>query len=130
MRIWWNFFVALTIAVNPVLADEAQYLPKGTQAPFEGYLMTVPEAQKLRKLVIEGQTYQFQAESFQRSLEAQKKLTDISDSKTKLFSDDADKLSKQLQDARSTSDLTKFLYFGIGVAATVFAGWAVGQASK
>lgn len=125
-----RIFFTILLVSNIALGDQAQYLPKGTSTPFEGYLITVPEAQDLRKKVIEGASYQVQAESLQRSLDAQKQLTDSSEQKVKLYSDEADKLSKSLADARSTSDFTKFLYFATGIIATIGAGIALGKVAR
>lgn len=130
MTRWLSSFVILALISNPILADQAEYLPKGTAAPFEGYLLTPAEAQNLRRLVIEGQNYQVEASSYRKSFESQKQLMDLSEQKIKLYSENSDKLAKELQDARSTSDLTKALWFIGGLGAAILGGWAVGQASK
>jgi len=130
MKIWQSFFVLILIGNLAFGNEDSIYLPKGTVAPYSGILLSVPRAQETRRKVIEGESYQFQTESLQKSLTTQKQLTDLSEQKMQLYANQNDKLAKSLSEARSTSDLTKVFYFVGGAAAVILGGWAIGQIRK
>ena len=114
----------------PAYGDEAQYLPKGSTTPFEGYLLTVPETQTIRKKIIEGESWKVQSESWERSFGAQEKLIETEQKKNTLYSEQNDKLAKQLADAQSTSSWERVLWVTLGVVGTLAAVWVGKQATK
>ena len=118
------FLISLLIG-NTALGLDAKYLPIGTPAPFEGYLLTVPKAKEIRQQLIEADDLKVLNTSLNKSLVLQKEITTLTEDKVKLVSDQNDKLAKSLMDERSVSSWERLIWFSLGIIGTGVAVWSI-----
>lgn len=103
--------VSLTIVNKPLYADDAIVLTKGQAAPFAGVLL--PE-NKANEVYNDLKNYKLLNESLEKSISLYKNNEMLYDKKITMLSDQNDKLAVNLQQARTTSNWEKVLWFGLG----------------
>lgn len=119
--------MSFLIVANPSFAQDVQYLSKDQKAPFEGFLFTAPKASELKDAVIERDNYKLINLSLEKSLELEKKNSELQNQKVNVVLEQNLNLTKSLNEERSMSNWERILWFGLGVVGT---GMAVYGASK
>lgn len=124
--------ISLTALISSQIAFglDAKYLPQGTPAPFEGYLLSVPKAKQIRSQLLEIELLQATNASLHNSLKIQKDITILTEDKVKILSEQNDKLAKSLMDERSVSNLERFFWFSMGVIGAGIAVWSVKKVAQ
>lgn len=122
-----NCFAAIdpNSTISIPVSDEVVFLKKGSVTNFDGYLFSQAKAEDLRIQVLEKEKYRLLNESLTTSLELYKQNLEFTNNKLKLLEDQNDKLAQQLQDARSSSDLSKIIIFSLGMLMTGVAFFGV-----
>jgi hypothetical protein len=120
-----------SVILNPVAAaDSALKVKAGEAVPKQydqGTLLDPGQASKIKQQLQDADDCTKENKSYQKSVELYKSNeTAYQDENTLLLNRNLS-LSKSLNDAKETSDLTKILYFGLGVVIT---GGAFYGASK
>lgn len=123
------FLIVLTITSNSY-AVESRFLEEGTPAPFSGYLIPPSTTKELKDAVIERDGFRLINTSLEKSISIYKQNEVLYTDKVNVLVNQNDNLAKSLESARSTSDLTKILWFGLGVVATGFAIYGAKAATK
>lgn len=118
--------IALTIS-NLAFGQNVTLLKKNQPAPYDGYLFTPAETLQLKNTTTERDSYKLLNTSLQTSLDTETKIADLNNTKANDLMTDNEKLSVDLKAARDTSELTKVLWFTLGIVAT---GAAMYGASK
>lgn len=111
-------------------AEDAIQLKKGDPAPFSGVLTSVEHSKLIAVRLIERDTYKALSESYQKTSDLYKINSELSDKKVNTLLDQNDKLSEQLKNSQSISDVQKFLMFGLGIVTTIGAGFLVHEIAK
>jgi hypothetical protein len=119
--------LSFLIVANPSFAQDVQYLSKDQKAPFEGFLFTAPKASELKDAVIERDNYKLINLSLEKSLELEKKNSELQNQKVNVVLEQNLNLTKSLNEERSMSNWERILWFVLGVVGT---GMAVYGASK
>lgn len=116
----------------PIYADDTDpfFAQHGYVLLKDSWVFSPEKAKEVRNKLIDLQTAQKQNESYKTSLQLQQDMLDLQDKKTKLYSDQNDKLAQSLQSERSMSNFERLVIFGLGIAATVFAGFAIKKAGQ
>ena len=127
-----TFLIVLTITSNSYAAqkEESRFLEEGTPAPFSGYLIPPSTTKELKDAVIERDGFKLINTSLEKSISIYKQNETLYTDKVNVLVNQNDNLAKSLESARSTSDLTKILWFGLGVVATGFAIYGAKAATK
>lgn len=119
--------MSFLIVANPSFAQDVQYLSKDQKAPFEGFLFTASKASELKDAVIERDNYKLINLSLEKSLELEKKNSELQNQKVNVVLEQNLNLTKSLNEERSMTNWERVLWFGLGVIGT---GLAVYGASK
>lgn len=103
---------------NSAFADQALKVKTGDTVPYDGTLLDKEKADKIRDQLIERDEFEKLNFSYQKSIDLYKANETIYNQENSLLLGRNIELSKALNDAKSTSDITKILYFtlGIGIA--------------
>ena len=121
--------IGLMITSN-CFATEAVNLKKDERAPFEGVLFPFELAQKTRYQLLECDIKKELIASYDKSIRLYKENETYYDNKVNILLKQNDELSKALTESKTSSDLTKILWFGLGVVATGLAVYGAKQISK
>jgi hypothetical protein len=116
-----TLIVLLLIISTPAFADGAITVHKGdvvSPAYDGGSLLNKEKAKKLENQLIDGDACAKENDSYQKSVNLYKSNEIIYNQENSLLLGRNVDLSKALNDAKSTSDLTKILYFTLGIAIT------------
>lgn len=123
--------ISLTlIPVNSLAEDSAILLEKDEKAPFSGVLIKEQLVRELKTKAEDSDRYKLITESLERSIDIYKENETLYTSKVKLLVERNDSLSASLESARDTSDLTKILWFGLGVVASGLAVYGAKAITK
>lgn len=116
-----KYLVLISLICNSVFADDVKYLKEKEPAPFAGYLISPERADRVRQHELD---YDFA----NKENELLKSETAILDERIKFANDTNAQLSKQVVDARGSSD--KFWPFVGGVTLGILASWAASRAIR
>lgn len=107
-----------TLIVSSSLVANAEVTPvyKGNAVPFDGFLFTREEADRVRVDRLERDAFKEKSESLVRSLELQSKNTELASSSVDLLLKRNDQLAGSLRDAQSVRNVERVLWFVLGVA--------------
>lgn len=124
--------ISLTILLSNQIAFglDAKYLPQGSPAPFEGYLLSVPKAKEVRAKLLEVESLQAINSSLTNSLQIQKDITTLTEDKVKILSDQNDRLAKSLMDERSVTNWERFFWFSMGIVGAGIAVWSIKKVAQ
>ena len=124
--------ISLTILLisQTAFGLDAKYLPQGTAAPFEGYLLTVPKAKQVRNKLLEVDTLQSINTSLTNSINIQKDITALTEDKVKILMEQNDRLAKSLMDERSVSNWERFFWFSMGIVGAGIAVWSIKKVAQ
>lgn len=129
-----NLLISLTLVSlisNLAFADSSvSFIKKGDVATYDGYLFTIPKAEELRNITIERNSFKLLNESLNKSVELQDNLIKLDEQKVNKLLEQNDKLAVSLNDARTTSEWTKLLWFFTGIAVTGVAFYGVNRLAK
>lgn len=116
----------------PIYADDTDpyFAQRGYTLTKESWIFSPDKAKEIRDRLIDLQTAQKLNESYKTSLQYQQDIQDIQEKKVKLYADQNDSLAKSLQDERTVSNWERGFYFGLGIAATVLAGFAITRVNR
>ncbi len=120
-------FILVQTNVN---ADDPFYAQRGHVLAQDSWVFSPGKAKETRDKLIDLDTYTKLNTSLEKSLDLYKSNETIQQNKINLLLEQNDKLAKSLYDERTVTGWERFGYFALGIAATVFAGWAIGQARK
>lgn len=126
----WKTTLTILISANLALGLDAQYVTKGTPAPQDGYFLTVPKAQDLRRRLVQDENLKLINQSLYESIELYKSQVKLSEERVKVAVERNDELSKNLIAERSTSTWERIVWFSLGVIATSAAVWAGTKVSR
>lgn len=118
------FLISLLIT-NNAYANDPVALREGEPAPFSGLLFSPKKANELRANLIEKEYWQKMAESYQTTVTGFENILKIKDDNNKLLLERNDQISKTLRDQKDFNTWERVGWFGLGVLATVLAGFAV-----
>lgn len=130
MKSLLSFLMISLMVVNNCFSSEVITLKKDERAPFEGVLFSFEQAQKMRYQLIECDIKKELTASYEKTIKLYKENETYHDNKVNILLKQNDELSKALTEAKTTSDLTKLLWFGLGVLATGMAIYGAKQATK
>jgi hypothetical protein len=120
----------LVFTTGAVASEDAVYVEKGSPAPYSGVLLPLDKANELRKAVIELETLRATNSSYEKSVKLYQKSIQLSDLKVNMLTEQNEKLSQAVVESRSSGDLQKILWFGLGVIATGFALYGAKKATQ
>ena len=106
-----TLLVSSMIVNNLAHADEAIVINKGQAAPFTGLLLT---EEKANTVYNDLNKYKLLNESLEKTVVLYKQNEDLYDKKITVLLEQNDKLAENLQQARSTSNWEKVLWFTLG----------------
>ena len=121
--------IGLIITSN-CFANEAINLKKDERAPFEGVLFPFDQAQKIRYQLLECDIKKELVVSYEKTIRLYKENETYYDNKVNILLKQNDELSKALTESKTSSDLSKILWFGLGVVATGLAVYGAKQITK
>lgn len=107
----YKILVSILIPILSLNCFASEVLNKGDPAPYPGLLFTQPEAKTLQIISIEH-------DSYKKTLDLEQQNMDLLTTKANLLTTDNNNLSKDLYEERQSSNLTKILWFGLGVVLT------------
>lgn len=108
-------------------SNDVRFIQKGTEAPFDGYLFPPEKAINLKQELMELDEYKKLAESYQRSIDNDKKNDDLYNFKINTLLDQNDKLANAMYKQKDRDVWENRLWFAFGVFIT---GSAVFLATK
>lgn len=106
-----TILLVFLISANNSKAEDAIVLNKGQAAPFSGVLL--PE-NKANEVYNDLNKYKLLNESLEKSISFYKQNEENYDKKINILLEQNDKLATNLQQARTTSNWEKVLWFGLG----------------
>jgi hypothetical protein len=118
------------MVANNSFAGEVINLKKDERAPFEGVLFPFEEAQKMRYKLIECDIKSQLNESYERTIRLYKQNEIYYDNKVNILLKQNDELAKALNEAKTTTDIQKIIWFSLGVVATGLAVYGASQISR
>lgn len=137
MSIWMlskTFLIALlslNLALGTVCkAEEGAYLPKGSAAPYEGFIFSVDQSQEIRKTKIERDYYKLTNESLVKSLNLDKDIIAQVQGQTKMALDQNDVISRSLRDERSMTNWERIAWTGVGAAIVLIVFYGIKATTK
>lgn len=130
MKTLLSFLMIGLITINSVFAQEAIMIKKDERAPFEGVLFPLDQANKMRYQLIECDIKKELNSSYERTIKLYKENETYQENKVNILLKQNDELSKSLNEAKSTNDFQKILWFGLGVIATGLAIYAGKEMAK
>ncbi len=107
-------------------APSSVVLPKGQPAPFTGILLTNDRANKARVAEEELKQHKLINESLDRSIKLYQERDTIKDGQVNVLLQQNQVLMKD----KGTTDLERFGYIFLGVAATIGAGFVIKKVSQ
>lgn len=119
--------LVLALSIQSAYGGQISDVKKGQPAPHDGVLFDPDEANKVKRDLIDKDTLEKINESYKKSMDLYKSNEEILQDQKKRLMDQNVELTRTLNDTRQTSDLTKILYFVLGVTLT---GAAVYGASR
>lgn len=123
--------ILIGILINyQIKAEPSVPLKKGVPAPFSGVLLNNDKANEIKQKLIEKDRLELLNKSFELSIDLYKQDSVICEKRHNACMKEANSLSTDLQIARQTSDLTKVLWFGGGVLATILVIYGVKEATR
>ena len=131
MSIWMNSkifsisLIILSILLPTAYGDDVTYLDKGTPAPYDGFLLTVPKAKEYRLITIERDNYKLVNESLNNTILSLQNINKYEEEKNGILLKQNDNLAQTAYNSQRMSDLEKVLWFGGGVIATILVLYGV-----
>lgn len=122
--------VSLILSRLVVAETDPHYEAKGYVLTQDSWVFSPEKAKDVRNRLIDLDVTVKINESLNRSLDLYKANEQINQNKINLLIEQNDKLAKNLNDSRTLNNWERFGLFALGIGATVFAGWAIGQAGK
>lgn len=122
--------IAQMLSFSSFADTDPYYAAKGYLLPADSWIFSPDKAKEVRNKLIDLDTALKMNESYKTSLDLQKDMALIQEKKVSIVLEQNDQLAKSLQAERTVTGWERIGYFALGIAATVFAGWAIGQASK
>jgi hypothetical protein len=96
---------------NVAMADDAIVLNKGQSAPYTGLLLT---EEKANSVYNDLNKYKLLNESLERTVTLYEQNEKLQDKRVNILLEQNDKLAINLQQARTTNNWEKVLWFGLG----------------
>lgn len=110
-----NLFLILLASLmttsNPANANDATVLIKGQPAPYTGILLT---EEKANSVYSDLNKYKLLNESLERTVALYEQNEKLQDKRVNILLEQNDKLAINLQQARTTSNWEKIMWFGLG----------------
>jgi hypothetical protein len=106
-----TLLVSLMVVNNVAIADDAIVLNKGQAAPYTGLLLT---EEKANSVYNDLNKYKLLNESLERTVTLYEQNEKLQDKRVNILLEQNDKLAINLQQARTTSNWEKVLWFGLG----------------
>jgi hypothetical protein len=106
-----TLLVSLMVVNNVAMADDAIVLNKGQAAPYTGLLLT---EEKANSVYNDLNKYKLLNESLERTVTLYEQNEKLQDKRVNILLEQNDKLAINLQQARTTSNWEKVLWFGLG----------------
>ena len=124
-----NIFLSIALISGPAVA-QVQYLEKGQAAPYTGYLFTPEKESEVRQTNEALKLFKLVDESNQRIIGLKDQELALVNSQSKIWRDQSEQLSKELQEQKNSSFWKQTLYFGLGALLTTALAFGVNQATK
>lgn len=125
-----KLFSIFLISTNICLADNAVFLEKGRQSPFDGYLFTPEKTNQMYKDLMDYDTLKSVNESLNKSIVLYKQNEELYQNKVNLLLDQNNKLSVNLFTERQDSNWERIVWFSLGVIGTGLAAYGIKKASQ
>jgi hypothetical protein len=106
-----TLLVSLMVINNVAMADDAIVLNKGQSAPYTGLLLT---EEKANSVYNDLNKYKLLNESLERTVTLYEQNEKLQDKRVNILLEQNDKLAINLQQARTTNNWEKVLWFGLG----------------
>jgi hypothetical protein len=113
-----------------VFAADATPIKSGQPAPYDGLLLTPEKAQEVKNTYVERDGYKLLNDSLQKSLDLSGGAFNLSEQKVNILLEQNNKLAVNLNEARTTSNFEKFMWFGLGVLGASLAVYGVKKAAQ
>jgi hypothetical protein len=113
--------ILLIVIANNALAQDAQVLLKGTQAPYTGLL--IPE-DKAVVLYNDVRKYKLLSESYEKTVEIYKLNESLLNDKSKLLMDRNASLEEGMRKATTISTIEKIGWFALGFLSVLAGSYA------
>lgn len=120
----------LLLLASPAYADQALPITKGQPSPVTGTVLDTEKASKIQNELIDADACQKENTSYQQSIDLYKKNEVIYNNENSMLLARNVDLSKALNEAKETSDLTKILYFVGGIIVVGTAAYVGNKLSK
>lgn len=125
-----SFLMISLMISNSGFASESIMIKKDERAPFEGVLFPLDQANKMRYTLIDCEIKTELNLSYERTVKLYKQNETYYENKVNILSKQNDELAKALTESKSTGDLQKILWFGLGVLATGLAIYGTKQITR
>jgi len=119
-----------TVVSNSSQAYDGKLLEKGTEAPFQGVLFNITDANKIRVELLEKDTLVFLTESYKRSLDLTDKNMKFKDEQLDIVISRNLDLTKALNSQKSMNDWERVLWFGLGIAVSTLTLYGLKHVSR
>ena len=119
-----------TVVSNSSQAYDGKLLEKGTEAPFQGVLFNITDANKIRVELLEKDTLVFLTESYKRSLDLTDKNMKFKDEQLDIVISRNLDLTKALNSQKSMNDWERVLWFGLGIAVSTLTLYGLNHVSR
>lgn len=130
MKIISYLLVFILTSQIAICDTDPYYAAKGYLLPADSWVFSPDKAKEVRNRLIDLETATKMNESYKTSLDLQKDMATIQEKKVSIVLEQNDQLAKSLQAERTVTGWERIGYFALGIAATVFAGFAIRQAGK
>lgn len=124
-----KYVLFAALSSTPALA-QVKYLEKGEPAPYTGFLFTPEKEQEVRQANEALKYFKLVDETNQRIIKLKDDELALIKDQGAIWRNQADALSKQLQEEKNSSFWRNTLYFGLGAVLTTALAFGVNQATK
>ncbi len=128
-KTFWTFLILICLS-NQAFGDAAVFIQKDTPAPYSGYLFTEAAGKDLKLKLVDLEYFKALSTSLQSQVDLYSKIEVKYQEKITIVEEQNDKLAKSVYSERNMNNWERAGYFVLGVAATVFAAFAVKQVVK
>lgn len=126
---YWIIILSFLLS-QPGFCDDPHLEQKGYVLIQDSWIFSPDKAKDVRDRLIDLDTNNHMIDSLNKSIDLYKANDAIQKDEITTLLDQNDKLAKSERSTRILSDVEKVGIFALGIATTVFAGWAVKKVSQ
>lgn len=109
---------------------DPKYIDKGTPAPTNGFLFSVPKTKAVRKALIEKDQLTIFNKALQEDLKVKETVIVNQKEQVKILSKQNEKLAKQIDNDHTMSNFERSVWFILGITASGLAVYGAKQLAR